>query len=127
MGKYNTALMAEDRRLNETFGDNGGLVPLRINRQAWINAVLENGPEITTASGKEYWVDQVKRFPHLATSDKHRHIRVPRGTSRFGKSSQVWRGGQWWQEVGGRWVPVGAGKRVETKTAGYVLPSRVQG
>ena len=125
MGKYNTAIMAEDRRLNETFGDNGGLVPLRINREAYINAVLENGPEITTAAGQEYWQDQVKKFPHLATNDKFRHVRVPRGTSRFGRASMIFRGGKWYRLTAAGAEEAASGP-VKTRTAGYVLPSRCQ-
>jgi hypothetical protein len=120
MGKYDTQAMAEDRRLNATFGDNGGLVPLRISRKAYINAILNNGPEITTARGKEYWDDQVKKFPHLATSDKHRHTRQAVGRSRFGKATATFRRGRWETADG---QPVA---RVRTRAAGCVLPSRCQ-
>jgi hypothetical protein len=120
MGKYDTRAMAEDARLNTTFGDNGGLVPLRISRKAYINAVLENGPEITTARGKEYWADQVKKFPHLATSEKHRHTRQALGKSRFGKATATFRGGQWLTPNG---EPVA---RIKARAPGYVLPSRCQ-
>ena len=110
MGKYDTATMAEDRRLNEMFGDNGGLVPLRINRETYIKCVLNNGLEITTAAGEEYWRDQVKKFPHLATNEKYRHIRVPRGTSRFGQASLIYRAGCWWKYDKGEWIPARAGR-----------------
>jgi hypothetical protein len=120
MGKYDTQAMAEDRRLNATFGDNGGLVPLRISRKAYINAVLENGPEITTARGKEYWDDQVKKFPHLATSDKHRHTRQALGKSRFGRAVAIFRQGRWITADG---MPV---PKIKARAPGYVLPSRTQ-
>ncbi len=120
MGKFDTRAMAEDARLNTMFGDNGGLVPLRISRKAYINAVLENGPEITTARGKEYWDDQVRKFPHLATSEKYRHTRQAMGRSRFGKASATFRAGRWITADG---EPA---KKIKARAAGYVLPSRAQ-
>lgn len=120
MGTFDTRAMAEDARLNAAFGDNGGMVPLRISRKAYINAVLENGPEITTARGKEYWDDQVRKFPHLATSEKHRHTRLPMGRSRFGKATATFRGGRWITADG---EPA---TRIKARAPGYVLPSRTQ-
>jgi hypothetical protein len=125
MGKFNTAAMAEDARINQAFGDNGGMVPLRIDRQAYIKAVINNGTEITRAEGQEYWVDQVKKFPHLATNDKFRHIRVARGKSRFGQASMIFRQGHWFR-VTAQGLMEAPGGAVKTRAAGYVLPSRCQ-
>lgn len=84
------------------------------HRDAVLNAIMGEGPEVMSSAASSYWDDMKRKYPEMCADDAIPSTDSPNGhTGRLGKVKEKFIGGKWyhWDRAQRTWVPGEVSKR----------------